>query len=132
MAASLGQILGQGISFPPRIGGDGRIAWSSGDDNIREAIELILQTELGERLRLPAFGAGLGRFLFEPNTVATQSQLADRITQALGTWEPRIALQSVDVVTDPNDPTAAIATINYKLVATQVSASITMTVGLTG
>ena len=127
-----GRILGQGISFPPRVGADGRIAWSAGDGNIREAIEVILQTELGERLRLPAFGAGLRRFLFEPNTVATQSQLADRITRALGTWEPRIAVQSVDVIADPTDPDAAIATVTYRLVATQASASVTLTVGLTG
>ena len=128
----VGQILGRGISFPPRVGADGRIAWSQGDDNIRDAIEVILQTELGERLRLTSFGAGLELFLFEPNTVATQSRLADRITQALLTWEPRIAVQSVDVVTDPSDAEAALATITYRLVATQASASITLTVGLTG
>jgi uncharacterized protein len=127
-----GQILGRGISFPPRVGPDGRLAWSQGNDNIRDAIEVILQTDLGERLRLPDFGAGLGLFLFEPNTVATQTQLADRITRALATWEPRMAVQSVDVITDPTDAEAAIATITYKLVATQASATVTLTVGLTG
>jgi Bacteriophage baseplate protein W len=127
-----GQVLGRGISFPPRVGADGRIAWSVGDDNIRDAIEVILQTDLGERLRLPDFGAGIGQFLFEPNTPATQTQLADRITRALATWEPRIAVQSVDVATDPTDAEAAIATITYRLVATQTSSSITLTVGLAG
>jgi hypothetical protein len=38
----------------------------------------------------------------------------------------------VDVITDPSDRGAAIATITYKLVATQASASVTLTVGLTG
>ena len=82
--------LGRGISFPPRVGADGRVAWSASEDNVGEAIEVILKTELGERLRLPDFGAGLGHFLFEPNTTATRRQIQDRITQALTRWEPRI------------------------------------------
>jgi len=125
-----GTILGRGISFPPRVGSDGRIVWSSGDDNIRDAIRIILGTERNERLRLPDFGAGLGRFLFEPNTVATQHRLEDRILKALAAWEPRISVESVDVTDDPGDPEAAVATISYKLVATQVRDRITVTVAL--
>jgi len=125
-----GAILGRGISFPPRVGADGRIVWSAGDDNIRDAIRIILGTERNERLRLPEFGAGLRRFLFEPNTVATQHRLQDRILKALAAWEPRIAVESVDVETDPDDAESVIATIEYKLVATQVRDRITVTVAL--
>jgi len=125
-----GAILGRGISFPPRVGADGRIVWSAGDDNIRDAIRIILGTERNERLRLPEFGAGLRRFLFEPNTVATQHRLQDRILKALAAWEPRIAVESVDVETDPDDAESMIATIEYKLVATQVRDRITVTVAL--
>jgi phage baseplate assembly protein W len=125
-----GRILGRGISFPPRVGSDGRIAWSEGDDNIREAIRIILETNRNERLRLPEFGAGLRRYLFEPNTVATRHQLQDRILKALAAWEPRIAVDSVDVDGDPDDPESAIATIAYKLVATQVRQRITVAVAL--
>ena len=57
-------IYGQGMSFPPRLGADGRMAWSSGPDNIREAIMLILLTQPGERLMLPDFGGRLRSFLF--------------------------------------------------------------------
>ena len=125
-----GRILGRGISFPPRVGADGRIAWSEGEENIRDAIRIILGTERNERLRLPDFGAGLKRYLFEPNTVATRHQLHERILRALAAWEPRIAVDSVDVDEDPDDPEAAIATIAYKLVATQVTDRITVAVAL--
>ncbi|HUA45440.1 MAG TPA: GPW/gp25 family protein [Solirubrobacteraceae bacterium] len=125
-----GQILGRGISFPPRIGGDGRVTWSEGADNITDAIKVILQTDRNERLRLSAFGAGLGLLLFEPNTVATQRLLQERILNALTAWEPRITVQSVDVEPDPNDPEAAIATIQYKLVATQATQQISLSVQL--
>jgi phage baseplate assembly protein W len=125
-----GAILGRGIAFPPRVGADGRVAWSAGEDNIRDAIRVILGTERNERLRLPDFGAGLRRFLFEPNTAATRHRLEDRILKALTAWEPRIAVQSVDVAEDPDDAEAAIATIQYKLVATQVSDRLTVQVAL--
>jgi Bacteriophage baseplate protein W len=125
-----GTLLGRGISFPPRVGADGRIVWSAGDDNIRDAIRIILGTERNERLRLPDFGAGLRRFLFEPNTTATRHRLEDGILRALAAWEPRISVESVDVEADPEDAESAIATIEYKLVATQVSDRISVTVAL--
>jgi phage baseplate assembly protein W len=126
----VGTLLGRGISFPPRVGADGRIVWSAGEDNIRDAIRVILGTERNERLRLPDFGAGLRRFLFEPNTAATRHRLEDGILRALAAWEPRIAVQSVDVEEDPDDAESAIATIEYRLVATQVSDRITVAVAL--
>ena len=127
-----GRLYGRGMGFPPRVGADGRVAWSEGESNIREAIQIVLQTEEGERLNLPQFGGGLRKFLFEPNTVTTRFQIQDRITKALQLWEPRIALTSVQVEPDPSDTQAAIATIQYRLVATQVKESLTINVQLAG
>jgi len=125
-----GQLYGRGMSFPPRVGDDGRIAWSEGDTNVREAIQIILKTEEKERLNLPTFGAGLQRYLFEPNNVATQTQISDRITKALQLWEPRISVTEVDVQEDPSDPQAAIASISYRLVATQIQQTVNVSVQL--
>lgn len=126
----IGQIFGRGISFPPRVGSDGRLAWSEGEVNVREAIRIILMTEQRERLRLPEFGGSLGLFLFEPNTVATRQLIKDRISKALARWEPRIKIESIDVDPDPVDAQAVIATITYKLVATQVRERVSLTVTL--
>jgi phage baseplate assembly protein W len=125
-----GRLFGRGISFPPRVGADGRVVWSEGEENVREAIRIILLTEERERLRLPEFGGGLGRFLFEPNTVTTRRLIEDRITKALAAWEPRIRLEAIDIEPDPDDPQAAIATIQYKLVATQARATLSVNVAL--
>ncbi|GAC1405259.1 MAG: GPW/gp25 family protein [Pyrinomonadaceae bacterium] len=125
-----GDLYGRGIAFPPRIGTNGRIAWSEGEANIREAIRIILLTEQNERLRLSKFGGSLTRFLFEPNTVTTRQLIRDRITKELAQWEPRITIESVDVVEDPNDSQAAIATITYKLVATQTRERVSLNVTL--
>jgi len=125
-----GKLYGRGMSFPPRVGEDGRIAWSEGETNIREMIQVILLTQERERLNLPTFGAGLQQYLFEPNTVTTRFQVQDRITKALQLWEPRISLTDVNVEQDPDDAQAAIATIEYKLVATQVKETINVSVKL--
>ncbi|MCB9434500.1 MAG: GPW/gp25 family protein [Ardenticatenaceae bacterium] len=125
-----GTLFGRGISFPPRLGADGRWAWSAGPENVREAIRVILLTENDERLMRPAFGGGLQPFLFEPNTVATQRLLQERIVQALRQWEPRIELQDVAVAADPDEPQTAVVTIRYKLVATRASEQMNFTLRL--
>lgn len=124
------QLFGRGISFPPQVGPDGRVAWSQGEVNVREAIRIILMTERNERLRLSEFGGSLSRFLFEPNTVATRHLIQDRITQELAQWEPRVQIESVSVDPEEGDPQAAIATITYKLVATSVRERVTLKVTL--
>lgn len=125
-----GQLYGRSMAFPPRVGEDGHIAWSEGETNIRESIQIILQTQERERLNLPRFGAGLRKYLFEPNTVTTWSQIQDRITKTLQLWEPRILVSGVSVEEDPNDRQAALATIEYNLVATQMSERLVVSVKL--
>lgn len=110
--------FGKSLGFPPRVGPDGRMRWSEGETNVRESIAIILKTEAGERLQLRDFGAGLGRYLFEPNNAATHVRIAASIEDSLRRWEPRIALDGVNVTPDPTDTTAALATIAYRLVAT--------------
>ena len=121
-----GRILGRGIGFPPRVGADGRVAWSEGEQNVREAVEIVLRTELRERVCLPEFGGALGQFLWEPNTTTTRRQIKDRVAKALATWEPRIAIESVDVEADDGNPEAAVATIVYRLIATQAQERVSL------
>lgn len=117
----IGRVFGRGIAFPPRVGEDGTVSWSEGADNIREAIRIILLTERGERVMLPDFGAGLKRYLFEPNTVATRRLIEEEIIQAIKRWEPRVKLDTVAVEADRSDPDSAIASIRYQLIANRAS-----------
>ena len=132
MNVDTGRLFGRGIAFPPRVGPDGRIAWSQGEPNVREAIRIVLLTEEGERIRRPQFGGGLTRLLFEPNTAATHQAIRDRIQRALAEWEPRIKVASVEVAPDPADREAAIATVTYRLVATRALERVSLSVALGG
>lgn len=127
-----GALYGRGIAFPPRVGADGRIAWSEGEANVRESIRIILLTEERERLRLPEFGGGLGRYLFEPNTATTRQLIRDRIQRSLAEWEPRIRVESVEVDAVADDPRSAVATITYRLVATRALERVSLGVSLGG
>lgn len=123
-------LLGRGISFPPRIGPDGRLAYSAGAENVRESIRLILSTDREERLMLPDFGGGLTRYLFQPNTPTTHTLIQEAITNSLAVWETRIEVQSVRVAADPTDSRAAIATIRYTVKATGLQDRTSLTVRL--
>lgn len=127
-----GKLFGRGLSFPPRVGADGRIQWSEGEQNIREAIYVILMTRLNERINLPLFGSNLGTVLFEPNTVETRHLIGNEISEALARWEPRIVVESVVVDPDPQDEEAVIATLNYRLISTQARERVSLTIPLTG
>lgn len=132
MAQTEATLLGRGISFPPRIGSDGRFAYSSGAENVRESIRVILSTDQQERIMLPQFGGGLMQYLFQPNTATTHRLIQESITQSLARWEPRIELDSVRVAADPADARAAVATVQYRVRATGLSDRTDVIVRLAG
>ncbi|MCA9490141.1 MAG: GPW/gp25 family protein [Myxococcales bacterium] len=126
------RLFGKGWAFPPRVGADGRVAWSTGRDNVRENIRVILSTEARERVMLPRFGAGLQRFLYEPNNVATRHAIRERVQKTLAKSERRIKVESVEVSEEPDDARAVRVDIRYVLVATGAKERVGLTVQLEG
>jgi phage baseplate assembly protein W len=120
--------FGKGVGFPPRVGAAGRITWSEGERDIEQSIAIILRTDHNERIGLPQFGASLSAFLFEPNNAATHARVANAVEAALKKWEPRIAVETVDVSPSTDSGDEAIATIAYQLVATGNAATISVTI----
>src|SRR5947209_7561612 len=123
-------LYGQSISFPPRIGTNGSMQWSSGELNVREAICIILRTRPGERLMRPTFGCGLDRYLFEPNSISTLRLIQEEVKRSIALWEPRVTLNDVQVATHPTDARAVDITITYTLIATQQREGLNMTFAL--
>jgi len=132
MAIDVGQIFGRGVAFPPHLDATGMWATSVGAQNVRESIQILLSTRLGERLMYPTYGSSLRTYLFAPNTATTRRSIEEAITTALKQWEPRITVNSILVVQDPSNNQAAIATIDYQLVANQLPNQITLTLQLQG
>lgn len=114
------------------MGADGRLAWSEGEDNVRESIRIILLTEPGERLLLEEFGCGLRCFLFQPNTITTRTLIGERIKQAIKRWEPRVTVDEVTVEPDAEDQRLVGVQIQFRLVATQALGRMGLTLQLEG
>lgn len=64
--------LGTGWRFPPSVDATGCLAWASGEEDVRQAVWIILATARGEREMRPSFGCGLHDSVFSPNSPATQ------------------------------------------------------------
>src|SRR5512137_1936041 len=111
------EFLGVGWKFPIQLS-ERQIAWSSYEQDIVEAIQIILCTAPGERLMHPDFGCGIQELVFAPNNVQTASLVRFHVEDALARWEPRIELRDVKVQPDPEDATLLLIQIEYRVRAT--------------
>ena len=93
--------IGRGIMFPLRVDQSGSIAMTSGVDDLDSSIRMVLATAPGERLMRPRFGCRIWELLFEPINANTMGLMAVAVRDALGQWEPRIAVD--DVVISPDE-----------------------------
>ena len=111
--------LGVGWAFPvqadPSIGDMSTAVY---EEDIRQAILLILETHLGERVMRPDFGSGLRELVFEPLNTRTMALVQHRVEQALVTWEPRIRVQDVQVNAEGTSRNTLSVTIAYEVRAT--------------
>lgn len=106
-------ILGRGWMFPVSPNDRaGNIQYLAGPDKVRQSIEIILDTEPGERIMRPEFGCGLRRYLMKPNTTATRSLIQREVAVSLRTWEPRVDVENVDV-SPGDDPALVLIQISY-------------------
>lgn len=77
---------------------DGKVAYLTGDDNIKAKIEQILFTSPGERVNLPEFGCGLMNLVFDPNNDVLAATTEFNIRKALERWmRGEIIVESVNV-----------------------------------
>jgi phage baseplate assembly protein W len=99
--ANAREILGRGVRFPFRPGLDGGFSLIEGEDNLDQAMILLLSTALGERQMRFEFGSDLPRMIFEPITSATLVELEEAARIALRDWEPRVLVREVRADPDP-------------------------------
>jgi uncharacterized protein len=89
------EIIGSGIAFPLQVDRRGGIALARDEQDIDQAIMLILGTAPGERPMRPEFGCGVHDFVFDSIDANTIGSMEQAIRTALARWEPRITVQNV-------------------------------------
>ena len=95
------EYIGTGLDFPLGVNVQGGIRLVSGYLDIKDAIWIILRTELGERVYRPDFGCRLSELVFAPLNTRTLFLIKLYIQEALEIWEPRIELEEIRVEPDP-------------------------------
>ncbi len=112
------EFLGSGWKFPVRVTARGGIALSSHEQDIEEAIWIILGTAKGERLMQPAFGCGIHDYVFAPNDPSTRGSIAGEVRKALADLEPRINVDGVRVETFPDAENSLLIYVDYRVRST--------------
>jgi phage baseplate assembly protein W len=89
-------ILGAGVAFPMRVDARGGLAIVRDEEDVVEAIRLIIGTAKGERPMRPEFGCGIHDYVFEAIDAYTIGRLDYEIRVALDRWEPRIDVLDIE------------------------------------
>jgi len=92
--------VGRGWTFPPQITPQGGFALTTLENEIGQAIQIILRTTPGERVMRPTFGSRLHELVFAPLNSETMLLAQRYVEEALKMWEPRIRLLNVAVTPD--------------------------------
>lgn len=104
-----------GWPFLPVPDEHGRLNYPALEESVRQSIRIILSTRPGEQLMRALYGAGIDRFLHEPNTLTTRRQIHDLVRDSLVRWEPRINVNRVDVAEVVGQPARLRVEIEYQL-----------------
>ncbi len=108
--------LGRGWKYPAEIDpSSGRIAMSEFEQDIREAIWIILSTAKGERVMRPDFGCGIHDLVFESLNAATLGLVQSSVRDALLRYEPRVEVLRVDVSESEPENGRLLVNIDYRV-----------------
>ena len=110
--------LGTGWGFPPTFDRSAKgIEMIADEDDIRSSLEILLSTDIGERVMQPKYGCNLHRLLFEPLDTSLQAYMKDLIKTAILYFEPRIILENVTLQPEPEEGRITI-NVDYTIAGT--------------
>lgn len=69
---------------------------------VSESISRIINTSPGERPR-EAIGCRIKELIFQPNDYITATLGAYYVMDAIANFEPRVTVENIDVINDPNN-----------------------------
>lgn len=91
------EFLGKGLKFPLQVDPrTGKFAMVSQEEDIREAIGIILNTVRGERVMRPGFGSNVIEYTFSAASSSMLQSIAYEVREQLLLQEPRIVDVEVD------------------------------------
>lgn len=90
--------MGTGWKFPVEFKKNlGTVVMLSGDEDIRNSLEVLFATRVGERIMHSSFGSALESFLFMPMNRSTITYMQAIISDEILFNEPRIILNDIEI-----------------------------------
>ena len=114
----MNDIIGTGLAFPLGVDRRGALALAHDEDDVQQAISIILSTSPGERQMRPEFGCGVHDYVFDVIDASTLGRMEAEIRRALERWEPRIDVMDVDFDLSAGADEPLSITIEYRMRAT--------------
>jgi uncharacterized protein len=111
-------IIGSGLSFPLGVDHHGAIGLARGEEDIEQALKIILGTAPGERQMRPEFGCAIHDFVFDTIDAEMIGNMERAIRVAVDRWEPRIELTSIDFDLSRMAGGALEIELSYRVLAT--------------
>jgi phage baseplate assembly protein W len=100
MNNSFNSFLGTGWSFPPEFNAEsGTVEMVSDLEDIKESLNILLSTSLGERVLQPDYGCNLNDYMFDSLNNSLIGIIKHHVENAILFFEPRIIAERVDVTT---------------------------------
>lgn len=96
----------------------GKIKASEYEDDINEAIKIILGTSKGERVMRSAFGCEINDFVFGATDATTLKMMESKVKEAIRLWEPRVDEIEVHADFDKADAGKLYINISYHVTNT--------------
>ena len=113
------EFLGRGWKFPLQVDKrTGKIAMVSLEDDIKEAVGIIIKTHVGERVMRTDFGSRAFEYVFESNSKGFEQQVKLELEEALIRCEPRIRDVEVQVQEDTAREGVALVSVDYTVRST--------------
>jgi phage baseplate assembly protein W len=110
------QFLGRGWGFPVTFGNQGRVVTMvDAEEDIRQSLEILLSTHVGERVLNPTFGWKRDALIFEPLSTSFAAYLVREIETAILFFEPRIELNSVNFESEPDQAGLVLIRLDYTI-----------------
>ena len=111
-------LLGSGLAFPLAVDHRGAVALARGEDDVDQALQIILGTAPGERPMRPEFGCAVHDLVFEAIDAATVGRMETAIRAALDRGEPRVGVESIDFDLSGVGDGRLVVTVGYRIRAT--------------
>ncbi len=106
--------LGTGWAFPPSFAANGaEVETVSGPEDIHQSLQILLATQLGERIMQETFGADLSTLVFEEFDQGLFNRASSLISAAIDRHERRAEVLGVDISRDQTEPYLLFIKLTY-------------------